>query len=450
MKHLNADPRIAEAKKLILDAVKDQQQSITELCPPDPDMKVQYEEAIEKYGEKRGGNLWFPFIGSGIGNGPFVQLLDGSVKYDFISGIGVHHFGHSHPELISSSIDAAISDTIMQGHLQQNADQVELVELLVKESGLDHCFLTTTGSMANENALKIAFHKNAPANRVLAFEGAFCGRTMTMAQITDKHLFRVGLPVNLGVDYIPFYDPEHPEESTKRAVDRLKTFIARYPNQYAAMIFELIQGEGGFYPGSPYFFRSLMEVLKDNNIAIIDDEVQTFGRTSRPFAFQHFGLEDMVDIVTIGKLSQVCATLYKTEYKPLPGLLSQTFTSSTQAIHAAKTIIRLMHKEKFFGEDGKNMQVHQQFVTRFEEIRSRHPSLIRGPYGIGAMVAFSPLDGNPQRVKDFVDNLYHAGVLSFVCGRPPNRTRFLLPVGAVTEKDIDQVCVILEETLLCS
>lgn len=450
MQHLNSDPRVIKAKKLLLEAVKEQQQSITELQPPNPDLKVQYEEAVEKYGEQRGGSLWFPFIGSGIGNGPFVQLLDESVKYDFISGIGVHHFGHSHPELISSSIDAAISDTIMQGHLQQNADQVELVDLLVKKSGLDHCFLTTTGSMANENALKIAFQKNAPASRVLAFEGAFCGRTLTMAQITDKHLFRVGLPVNLGIDYLPFYDPEHPEESTKRAVDCLKTYINRYPDQYAAMIFELIQGEGGFHPGSPHFFRSLMEVLKENNIAIIDDEVQTFGRTSRLFAFQHFGLEDLVDIVTIGKLSQVCATIYKTDYKPLPGLLSQTFTSSTQAIQAAKTIIHLMDKEGFFGENGKNMQVHQHFVTRFEEIRSRHPSLIQGPYGIGAMVAFSPLDGDLQRVKEFVDNLYHAGVLSFICGRPPNRARFLVPVGAVTEKDIDQVCTILEETLQCS
>lgn len=450
MKHLISDPRVAEAKKLLLEAVKDHQMNLTGLRPPNPELESSYKETIKEYGEQRGGNLWFPFIGSGLGNGPLVELLDGSVKYDFISGIGVHHLGHSHPELISSSIDAAISDTIMQGHLQQNADQVELVELLVKESGLDHCFLSTTGSMANENALKIAFHRNAPANRILAFEGAFCGRTLTMAQITDKALFREGLPVNLGVDYIPFYDAEHPKESTKLAVDTLKKLIARYPKQYAAMIFELIQGEGGFHPGSPDFFRSLMEILKENDIAVIDDEVQTFGRTSRLFAFQHFGLEDLIDIVTIGKLSQVCATIYRTEYKPRPGLLSQTFTSSTQAIHAAKAIINLMNREHFFGADGKNMQVHQQFVTRFETIHSRHPELIRGPYGIGAMVAFSPLDGDPTRVKEFVDNLYHAGVISFICGRPANRTRFLVPVGAVSEKDIDQVCEILEETLLCS
>ncbi len=444
------DPRVIEAKKLLMEVVKERQADISEIRPADPTLAKNYLELIEQCGRERGGALWFPFVGAGIGNGPFVKLLDGSVKYDFISGIGVHHFGHSHPEIISSSIDAAISDTIMQGHLQQNADQIELINLLVKESGLDHCFLSTTGAMANENGLKIALQKNAPANRVLAFERAFCGRTWVMAQVTEKHDVRDGLPVNLGVDYIPFYDPARPEESTRRATEELKKYLKRYPKQHAAMICELIQGEGGFYPGSTEFFTEIMSILKEHHIAVIIDEVQTFGRTSRLFAFQHFGLEEFADIVTIGKLSQVCATLYKTEYKPRPGLLSQTFTSSTQAIHAAKVIIHLMINQQFFGEEGKNHQVHQQFVKRFEEIRKRSPELIKGPYGIGAMIAFTPLGGEAVRVKTFVDRLYQAGVLSFICGKEPTRTRFLPPVGAITEQDIDNVCIILEETLKCS
>lgn len=439
------DPRVKEAKKLLLEAVREQQEKITGIRLPDPTLEKEYKETIERFGQNRGGSLWFPFIGAGIGKGPFVQLLDGSIKYDFISGIGVHHFGHSHPKIIESSIDAAISDTVMQGHLQQNIDQVELIELLVKESGLDHCFLSTTGAMANENGLKIALQKNFPANRVLAFERAFCGRTWAMAQITEKNDVREGLPVNLAVDYIPFYDHNHPEKSITLAVASLKKYLKRYPKSHAAMICELIQGEGGFYPGSREFFTEIMTILKEHEIAVIIDEVQTFGRTSRLFAFQHYALEEYADIVTIGKLSQVCATLYKTDYKPRPGLLSQTFTSSTQAIHAAKSIIRLMIEEGFFGENGKNSQVHRQFVKRFEEIRN-----ISGPYGLGAMVAFTPLNGDAKKVKAFVDRLYHAGVLSFICGKEPTRTRFLVPVGAVSNLDIDNVCTIVEEMLQCS
>ena len=447
---LRTDPRVAKAKKTLLEAVSKQQETLTGIRPPDPELKPYYDQALQTLTQCKGSPPWYPFIGSGIGKGVLVELLDGSVKYDFLGGIGVHHFGHSHPELIASSIDAAISDTVMQGNLQQNSDSIDLIEMLVTESKLDHCFLSTSGSMANDNGLKIAFQKNHPAKRVLAFERAFCGRTWAMSQITEKHAVREGLPLMLGVDYIPFYDPKEPKKSTQRAVEVLKRYLWRHPKDYALMIFELIQGEGGFYPGSKEFFRAIMEILKEHHIAIHIDEVQTFGRTSRLFAFQHFGLDDLVDIVTIGKLAQVCATLYTAEYNPHPGLLSQTFTGSTATLHAAKTIIHLMIKERFFGPKGKNMRLHKYFANKLNDISKRHPNLIRGPYGLGGMVAFSPLDGEPQRVKQFCHNLYNAGVMSFICGRNPTRTRFLLPVGAVQTKDIDQVSTIVEKTLLCS
>lgn len=447
---LKADPNVAEAKKLLLKAVAKQQKNYTGVRPPDPELKSHYESAIKNLEKYRGSSLWHPYLGSGLGKGPLVELMDGSVKYDFIGNIGVHHFGHSHPELISVCIDAAISDVVMQGNLQQNTDSLELMDMLITESKLDHCFLTTSGSMANENALKIAFQKNHPANRILAFEKGFCGRTWAMAQITEKPMVRDGIPMCLGVDYVPFFNQNEPEKSTKRAVEVLKRHLWRYPKQYAMMIFELVQGEGGFYPGSTEFFRAIMEILKDNHIATLIDEVQTFGRTSKLFAFQHFGVQDLVDMVSIGKLSQVCATLFTTEYNPQPGFLAQTFTGSTSSIHAAKTMIHLMIKQGFFGPDGKNMKINQHLAKNFEDIAKRHPQLIHGPYGIGGMVAFTPLDGNEERVTKFVHQLYDAGVMSFVCGREPTRTRFLVPVGAVISKDIDAVTKIVEEALLCS
>lgn len=444
---LAADSRIAQAKKLLAEAVQAHQKSLTGIRQPDPELKKSYSDLIDKFNEFRGNKLWFPFLGSGIGNGALVELCDGSVKYDFISGIGVHYLGHSHADMLSAAVDAAICDTTMQGNLQQNLDSVGFSEMLIKASGLDHCMLSTSGAMANENALKIAFQKRHPANRILAFNNCFAGRSWALSQITDKPSFRDGLPLNVFVDYIPFFDPSKPKESIEQSVAVLKQHIARYPKQHALFFAELVQGESGFYPGSTPYFEALFQVAKENHISILADEVQTFGRTSALFAFQHFKLEKYVDLVTIGKLSQVCATLFRKDHCPRPGLLSQTFTGSTSAIHAGKAIINHLMHGGYFGQKGKIQQIHDRFERNFSEIERRHPQLIKGPYGIGAMIAFTPLGGDTKVVTQFTHALFEAGVIAFIAGQNPTRVRFLVPVGAVTDADIDAVTSIVEKVL---
>src|ERR1700722_807338 len=110
------NPKIKQAKQLLLEAVKEESQKITGIRPPNPKLKQSYEKLLNEFNACRGATLRYPYIGTGVGRGPLVELLDGSVKYDFITGIGVHFFGHSYPALIESSIDSAISDTIMQGN----------------------------------------------------------------------------------------------------------------------------------------------------------------------------------------------------------------------------------------------------------------------------------------------------------------------------------------------
>ena len=446
----NKDPRIAEAKKLIGEALKDHQKKITGTRPPDPHLKISYEELLQSMYDARGAKLYFPYLGSGFGNGALVELLDGSIKYDFICNIGPHYWGHSHPEIVNAAIDAALSDTIMQGNLQQNADALEMCRLLIKASKLEHCLLSTSGATANENGLKIAFQKKFPANRILAFERCFMGRTLALSQITDKAAFREGLPINYGVDYIPFYQASRPEESTREAVATLRKFIERYPKQYAVMCMELVQGEGGLWTAPREFFVALLDVLKENGIAVMFDEIQTFGRTPQLFAYQHFKLDEYADIVTLGKLSQVCATLFKKDFAPRPGLLSQTFTGSTSAIQAGITIISNLLNEGYFGPDGKIEKTHQYFSQKLAELEKKHPTLIHGPFGIGTMMAFTPFDGENKRVTTFIQNLFQAGVISFFAGTQPTRVRFLLPVGALKQEDIDKATEIIEKTLLSS
>lgn len=444
---LRADPRVGEAKKLILAAMEEKKRSITGIRPPVKELKQSYEEALKVFGTQRGGKLFFPYIGSGIGNGALVELADGSIKYDFISGIGVHFFGHSDLELAAAALDAALSDTIMQGNLQQNTDAVALVNLFIRISGFDHCFLCSSGAIANENALKLMLQKKYPAHRILAFERNFIGRTLALSQITDKPAYREGLPLNLPIDYVPYFDPKHPEESIQHAVTVLKKHLHRYPKQHALMCVELVQGEAGAYPGSREFFIEIMTLLKENNIAIFDDEVQTFARTHQLFAYQHFDLKEYIDVVTVGKLSQICATLYTKEFTPRTGLLSQTFTSSTAAIHAAATILNKLRESDLYGENGRIANTHRYFADKLQKLSELMPDKIRGPFGIGAMIAFTAYDGSHEKTLELIHRLFDAGVMSFNAGANPTRLRFLLPVPVMTYQDIDQVVEILQKAL---
>jgi acetylornithine aminotransferase len=154
------DLRLKEAKKLILEALKEHSAKITGIKKGDPELKESYEELLKKMADYRGGALFYNYLGSGIGNGPWVELADGSVKYDFITGIGVHYMGHSHPGVIEAQINGAISNTVMNGHLQQNTDTAKLLELISTEACkygaiVKNVFLSTSGAMANENAFKI-------------------------------------------------------------------------------------------------------------------------------------------------------------------------------------------------------------------------------------------------------------------------------------------------------
>lgn len=437
---LKNDPRVQEAKRLILEAVKEHSQKLTTVKPPQNDKIISYQELIESLNKARGAPLFYPYLGSGIGNGALVELLDGSVKYDMISGIGVHIMGHSHPDIISASIDGALSDTVMQGNLQQNQESLEFSKLLMEASKFSHCFLSTSGITANENALKVAFQKNAPADRILAFDHCFAGRSTTLTQITDKPSFREGLPARIPIDYVPFFDHTRPEESTREAVDQLKKHIVRYPQGHAVMIFELIQGEGGFWPGTKEFFHELMTICKEHHIAVFADEIQTFGRTDRLFAFQHFGLEHFIDILTVGKVSQVCATLFNQQYQPKPGLLSQTFIGSAVGLNAGAAIIRKLLHENYLA---RNIEIQNRFAAHFDQMQG----LVSGPFGVGSMVAFTPLSGTYEITMKVLDALFQAGVITFIAGNHPFRVRMLIPTMVITDKDIDAVAAIIKRVL---
>lgn len=447
------DPRLNEAKKLIKEALKEHSSKITGVSGAKEGLQESYENLMKKMADLRGGALFYKYLGSGIGNGPLVELADGSVKYDFITGIGVHYMGHSHPGVIEAQINGAISNTVMNGHLQQNVDSAALLDLLSTQAckygaAVKNVFLSTSGAMANENACKIMLQRRAPASRFFAFEKCFAGRTLGMAWVTDKAAYRQGLPKTLDVDYIPFYcDGDH-EGSIKLAVNAMKKAIHRFPGQHAGFIMELIQGENGSWVGNTEYFEALINVCKENNISVFADEVQSFARTSELFAFQYFKLDKLVDVVSIGKNSQVCATFFTDDHKPKPGLMSQTFTASSTQIAASNYIVSEVVNGGYLGKEGKIERLHKRFKSNLESMAKKYPEKLSGPFGIGAMVAMTVFKGDEPKSKAFTIKLFDNGVMSFMAsGHPTTRVRFLMPVLAVEEKHIDEVCSIIEKTL---
>src|SRR4029077_15231747 len=120
---------------------------------------------------------------------------------------------------------------------------------------------------------------------------------------------------------------------------------------------------------------------------------------------------------------------FRSHLTPKTGLLSQTFTSSTIALQTSYWIVQHLLSDDFYGPEGKLIRLHAYFEEHFKRLESKWPHRIRGPYGIGAMVIFTPFDGEAQRVAKFVQDLFQTGVISFVAGSYPTRVRFLIPAG---------------------
>jgi 4-aminobutyrate aminotransferase-like enzyme len=411
-----------------------------------------YAKALQEYTKDRGRDLYFPFIGSGMGSGPFVELLDGSVKYDMITGIGINFFGHGNPEYMSEIIDG-LSQDVMQGNLEPGREMTELVRLMVSKVGpncrLNHGWLTCSGTMANELALKLARQKNSPATKILAFEDAFHGRSTAMQELTDNPAYRQGQPVYGEVEYLSFYSPGMSlDQNVQRTLKQLKAHTTRYPGKFAALLIEPVQGEGGFNFAPREWYVRLFEEAKKAGLAIWADEVQTFGRTGELFAFQKFGFAEFVDICTVGKLLQSCMVLYTDEYNPKPGLVAGTFAGSTAAIRTARRTLEMLTHDGLLGKEGKIQKLSDRFA---HNLRGLAAGTCKGKIGevraVGGMIAFQPFEGALAQIKPTLMKLFEAGVIAFYCGHGPYLIRILPPLPVMTEADVDGVCKIIEQAM---
>jgi 4-aminobutyrate aminotransferase len=242
--------------------------------------------------------------------------VDGNQFLDFFAGIAVCATGHAHPrivhavqEQVAKLIHAGGSDVYSPGYAELCEKLVELAPKGEYDGGWQ-VFLTNSGTESVEGAIKLARY-HTRRQRVIAFRGAFHGRTMGSLSLTaSKAVQRNGFgPLLSGVTHLVFPNkndcpPDMDETAWGRSmVERqLQEIFATTtpPEEVAAIIAEPIQGEGGYIVPPDGFFQAIRDVCDQYGIVMIADEVQSgFGRTGKMFAIEHWGVQP--DVICMAK-----------------------------------------------------------------------------------------------------------------------------------------------------
>jgi 4-aminobutyrate aminotransferase-like enzyme len=444
-------PEIQEHFNKLFSAILLEQQKFDHIKPADSDKVEILATKLKEYEQLKGRGFFYNFMASGRGHGPFVEMLDGSVKYDLINGIGVNLLGHSHPIYIKANLEAATSDTMMTGNLLSYQEPYELSKVLLeatKKSRMKHFWFSCSGSFANDTALKILWQKKAPHYRLIAFQKSFAGRSIAMQDVTYNTAYREGMPSSIQVDHVPHYNYKDPENALKQTLLALDQLIEKNGNTYCGLTIELIQGEAGFIFGTKEYYEGIFKWAREKGIYIWIDEVQSFARTHQLFSYQMFGLDEYVDIVTVGKVLQACGTFYTDELNPKPGLIAGTFNGSVASMNAGKATVRYLTEGNFYGPTGRIKELEDKFKAQFKKLATGSCAG-KIPYygGIGTMLSFEVGDASTDTTNKFMKKFFENGVITFSAGKEPTRVRFLLPLSLLDEH-IEEIFSLLEKTIL--
>lgn len=385
--------------------------------------------------------------------------VEGKRLIDFAGGIAVMNTGHGHPKIIKAVKDQLdkFSHTCFQ--VTPYESYIRLAERLNKlapgKTPKKTIFLTT-GAEAVENAVKIARSHTKRAG-VIAFSGAFHGRTMLGMALTGKVApYKVGFgPFPGEIYHVPFPDPAMKDggaQSLKILETLFKADIA--PDNVAAIIIEPVQGEGGFNVVPFEFMRALRDICTKHGICFIVDEIQTgFARTGKMFAHEHSGIE--ADLITVAKSLAggfpLSGVIGKAEIMDAPaaGGLGGTYGGSPIGCAAANAVLDVMEEEKLV--ERANI-IGKQMIDRLNEMKKRNTfgNRIGDIRGLGAMVACDVVkaDGSPDAdlTKAIVNKAGENGLILLSCGVYANTLRFLMPLTA-EEKLINEGFDVLEKTI---
>lgn len=362
------------------------------------------------------------------GKGAYVWDGENKKYLDFLSGIAVNSLGYGHPVLIKE-IQKALKKLVHTSNYFYSEPQILYAEKLSALTNKGKVFFSNSGAEANECALKLARifgnQMSVKRTKIVTLENSFHGRTLATIFATGQTKYQEGLGPPAG-DY------------SYLEINHISQIPRLVKEDVAALVIELIQGEGGVNVLKQDFVKALWEVCKKKDILFIVDEVQTgFGRTGKLFAFEHYSV--LPDIITLAKPAAgglpMGLTVVKKEYAGLlkPGMHASTFGGGTLVCSAALKVLELISSEKFLA---RIRSTGDFFYNRLNMLKEKY-DFIAEVRGLGLMLGMELTHSAREYVKaalqeGLIINCVQENVLRFV------------PPLIITEKEAEEAVRILD------
>lgn len=391
--------------------------------------------------------------------GCYLITRDGERYLDFVSGIAVNNVGHNHPEVVAAAKEQTEKLIHICGATGYYESQIELAAELARlaPGDLDSVFFSNSGAEAVEGAIKLARYVTRRPS-IIAFKGAFHGRTMGATSLTASSVrYRQHYdPLLAGVYHVsypyPFRSP-YKEPGAKPYLEEIENLFKYMisPQDVAAVIIEPVLGEGGYIVPPDGYMEGLRELTRKHGILLIFDEVQTgFGRTGKMFAAEHYGV--VPDIMTLGKgiaggfpLSAIVSRKEIMDKWP-PGAHGSTFGGHPVSCAAAVANLRVMQRERLVE---RAEETGAYLKERLLDLQRRHP-VIGEVRGLGLMIGveFVKPDGSPAPdvVNRIVELALEEKLLFYSAGVYKNVIRFMTPLN-ISREDLDKGLDILTRCL---
>ncbi|WIG20818.1 acetylornithine transaminase [Bacillus anthracis] len=360
------------------------------------------------------------------GKGTKVIDNNGKQYLDFTSGIGVCNLGHCHPTVMKA-VQEQLKDIWHISNLFTSSLQEEVASLLTENIALDYVFFCNSGAEANEAALKLA-RKHTEKSLVITCEQSFHGRTFGTMSATGQNKVKEGFgPLLPSFLHTPFNDIKALEEVMNEEV--------------AAVMIEVVQGEGGVIPADLSFLKAIEALCKKFGSLFIIDEVQTgIGRTGTLFAYEQMGITPHIVTTAkaLGNGIPVGAMIGRKEFGiSFPaGAHGSTFGGNYIAMAAAKEVLQITKKPSFF----KEVKEKGEYVLQKLQEELQHVECIQNIRGKGLMVGIECT----HEVASFIEQLEKEGLLVLQAG--PNVIR-LLPPLIVTNEELEQAVYMIKKVV---
>jgi 4-aminobutyrate aminotransferase len=397
------------------------------------------------------------------GEGHRLFDTDGRAYLDFANSIAVTALGHRHPRVtaaIHEQVDRLIGPTGAIGF----ADPVVRLAAMLADAfppPIDTVLLLNSGSEAIEAALKLARRVTGRPG-IVAFRGAFHGRTFGAASVTSSSLnYRTGYePLRPGVYLAPFPQAyptyrDDPEAASRAALAELRALLGSVvaPSAVASMIIEPVQGEGGYHPAPASFLRAIRALCDEHGILLVADEVQSgYGRTGRMWGFEHAGI--VPDVVCVAKaianglpLSAIAASRELHE-RWGRGAHGSTYGGNPVACAAAIAVLDTIHDERLVenaaargDELTKGLRALMAEDDRIGDVRG--PGLMIGVEFVADRERGTPDGATAVAVQQRAAEL---GLLVLTCGALHHVIRWIPPLD-VTAGEIAEGLELFGEAL---